>query len=131
MSIDIIEPLENYTLQEFTEDAIELKMPRVGETDQTSLLHYTSFVLTGLHPHKKTRAVVDPLQNRISPEEQHNLHEERDFDSVNGLSDDLPFRFKAISVYPVSRFEDTLKKCCHLNFPVVVPGSVSTEWSLG
>lgn len=126
MTPDTIETLRNYALQRFVEEAIQLKEPRMGDTEQEPLLRYTSFVMTGLHPDNGTRTVVDPIQDRISPEELDNhVHAQRDIDSFNSLTDNLPF-VNSISVYPVPRFDDALKKNCHLTFSIVVPGSVST-----
>lgn len=129
MAPDTIEPLKDYSVQEFTEEAILLKERRPGDNDQDPLIRFISFALTGLHPDDGTRAVINALQNRMDDLEIDLLRALRDLDSLNGITQNLPFILNSLAVYPVPRFDDTLKRSCHLTADILVPGSVSTLFS--
>jgi hypothetical protein len=104
-----------YSLRNFALEALRLKKRRdnLNETDEDGLRRYMAFVLTGRHPDQDEQAIVDVLADQISPDDVDILEVLQDFDSLNGVSEDLPFVI-SIAVYPVPRFEDTLKKDCML-----------------
>jgi len=75
--------------------------------DQTA---FVSFVLTGKDA-DGSQACVDPIFNRLSS--NHRLRTYRDYDSVLGIHSDILVNAN-ITVYPISRRDDTLSHSIHI-----------------
>lgn len=104
-------PTRNWSLEQFVETAKQILLS--GRDD--AIHRFLQFVLAGksfdpagrakrvrLIPSMHTPA-VDTLRLRAT----------RDFDSLIGITTSLPFR-RAIAIYPLPNFQDTLRKSNHL-----------------
>ena len=99
-------PLHNSSIKEFCDRALQLH----HKGDHGA---FVQFVLNGKdyqddHP---VQIVVDPFQDTVSPRE--GLQISRDFDSVLGLGTTICVDHD-LTVFPVSKHEDTLSKNIHL-----------------
>ena len=77
--------------------------------DQTG---FVSFVLTGRDT-DGSQVCIDPVLNRVS--ETYPLHINRDYDSLLGFCDDILIKTN-LTVYPVSKLDDTLSRNIHLRY---------------
>jgi len=78
------------------------------EVDQAS---FVRFCLTGIHDNEQ--ATIDAISNAIDEEEPISVR--RDYDSVLGIDRSILPR-AALTMYPVSRKEDTLAANIHLRY---------------
>ncbi|KAF9470635.1 hypothetical protein BDN70DRAFT_901951, partial [Pholiota conissans] len=70
---------------------------------------FTRFVLNGLHEHVQHQ--VDPIKNAL--EDDHEIYALRDYDSLLGIHSNICVQ-TALTMYPVSKFEDTLTRNIHI-----------------
>ena len=77
--------------------------------DQTG---FVNFVLTGQDT-DGSQACIDPVFNRVT--EDYRLHINRDYDSLLGICDDILINTN-LTVYPVSKLNDTLSQNIHLRY---------------
>ncbi|RXW21035.1 hypothetical protein EST38_g4823 [Candolleomyces aberdarensis] len=100
-------PVDSLTLEEFCTAAHELH-------DADRLEDFVHYVLTGICEGRQ--ASIDVILNRIEDDEVQTLGITRDYDSVLGIDKHIRVIGKDITIWPVAKFEDTLKKNIHLSY---------------
>ena len=119
------EPLPTVTmlLQEFNEVAQGL-LTRSAEAEDDPLRHaFTNFVLAGRYVGpggQEQRVHIDVMKNIEETRNLANLSISRDYDSLIGISDRLPFRC-SLGFYPLPNFRECLSKTNHLKWCVSAP----------
>jgi len=78
---------------------------------------FVRFVLCGKY--LDHQVFVDAFQNTL--DEQYKFRGLRDFDSLLGISEDIPVR-TSLTLFPLARKEDTLHTNIHLNYSFNIPG---------
>lgn len=105
-------PTVEWSLKQFVDHAKEVLFAHEGD----AIHRFLQFVLAGkvVDPTPGSRRVrLNPLldaEQAASP----SLRATRDFDSLIGITDNLPFR-RSIAVYPIPNFRDSLQKSNHLS----------------
>jgi hypothetical protein len=96
-----------------------------GEQENFALLLYAGRMeVDGV----KKRVYVNPRQGASAPPA--GLYDiRRDIDSAIGVTKNLPFK-SPLAVFPMSSFEDTLKKTNHLTRWIARPAVGDVDWSL-
>lgn len=99
-------PTDVWTLEQFVREAETLH----GQQD---IYRFVQLVLAG-----KAYRGSEPFRVRLDPLAGADLNTDRliavrDYDSLIGITDDLPFR-RSIALYPVPNFQDTLSRPNHL-----------------
>ena len=85
---------------------------------------FTSFVLTGKsQDNPDERFVIEAMSSAVSHLMTGQMLVTRDYDSLIGVTRDLPYN-RAVYLYPIPRFEDTLSKDNHLVHTITVQGEV-------
>ncbi|KAF9472808.1 hypothetical protein BDN70DRAFT_779560, partial [Pholiota conissans] len=95
--------LVSLSLDEFVSTAQELVSSDMDD--------FTRFVLTGIYDDRQIQ--VDPIKSTLSND--HGIQALRDYDSLLGLHEDICVQ-TYLTVYPVSKFEDTLRKNIHIKY---------------
>ena len=94
--------VRSLTLDDFVFSAKEL----LQSGDMAS---FSRFVLNGLHGNVQYQ--VDPIKNVLRDADE--IEALRDYDSILGIHDDICVNAE-LTVYPVSKFEDTLNRNIHI-----------------
>jgi hypothetical protein len=110
-------PTKNYSL--YTLCALAQKV-----LDGKKFKDFVQLMLSGIY--KRTQSVIDPILNRIPPDEGINLS--RDYDSVLGIAENIMVE-GAITVFPIAKREDTLTRDVHFEYPFT-NSKVSTYFTL-
>ncbi|EKM49390.1 uncharacterized protein PHACADRAFT_33457 [Phanerochaete carnosa HHB-10118-sp] len=102
-------PTETLSMQEFVELAKETLTGRLTVPD------FVRLVLAG---RKKTaagerRLNINVFKDCVSPADIDNIAVTRDFDSIIGITTNIPLR-TSLAVYPAANFRDSLLKSNHL-----------------
>ncbi|RXW12648.1 hypothetical protein EST38_g13205 [Candolleomyces aberdarensis] len=100
-------PVDTLTLEEFCDVAHELH-----ESNRTE--DFVNFVLTGIWLKRQTN--VDVYRNRIEDEDVETLRISRDYDSVLGIDQHIQIRDQDVTIWPIAKHEDTLKRSIHLTY---------------
>lgn len=87
---------------------------------------FVKFALTGQYqtPEGIMQACVDPLQHRPDPDDVWRVEQHRDYDSLIGISKNLPFRVD-LEVFPIPQPRETLKEDIKIDQRVKNPEDVS------
>lgn len=95
-------PVRSYTVEEFVARAKRFH----GADDMDN---FAKFVLTGVYNglQHQVDAIKDALQD------DHGIQALRDYDSVLGIDANICIRAE-LTMYPVSKFEDTLRRNIHI-----------------
>lgn len=108
---------QSYSLSQFCETAKRL----MESDDPASFVH---FVLCGRY--QGHQVFVDAFQNTLH--EGYKLKGLRDFDSLLGISEDIPVR-TSLTLFPLARKEDTLHTNIHLNYSFDISGVSYLSWN--
>lgn len=84
-----------------------------GEREKKALVDMVHYAISGRDQQLGDSFFIQVLYNVPTDEMISRIRLLGDIDSCFGITDDLPFRSQC-SVYPVARFEDTLKKDVYL-----------------
>ena len=112
-------PTAVYSLQEFNQIAQELYS--ANELDR---LDFVNFVLGGRRKteNRVERVHIDVFQNHISLAGRDDITITRDYDSLIGITSNLPFCLP-IAIYPAANFRDSLKTSNHIKKSIQLPVS--------
>ncbi len=100
-------PTETYSVSGFCQAAAAL-------LDSPDTADFVRFVLTGVHDGHQ--AVIDPILNRVRSTETSTLQLRRDYDSVLGISKDICVRSTELTIYPLAKYQDSLKNNVHIEY---------------
>jgi hypothetical protein len=103
-------PTETFSVGSFCQTARELL--ESPEPDDTAA--FVRFTLTGIYNDHQT--VIDPILNRVRSTETSSLQLRRDYDSILGISENICVRSNDVTIYPIPKHDDSLKKNVHLEF---------------
>lgn len=97
-------------------EVISLSLPQfvsLGQdlNDSNTMGAFTRFMLTGIHDDVQYQ--VDPIKDTLR--EDHNIQALRDYDSMLGIHKHICVN-AYLTVYPVSKFEDTLRHNIHIKY---------------
>lgn len=110
---DFTHPTELMGLEDFCRAANAL----LGANEVEDFIR---FVLNGIStappPEGPRQIVLDPLLNRLQPNDPHIIKMSRDFDSVLGFNRDIQVTGMPLVIYPIPKFEDSLSKNIHLTY---------------
>ena len=121
-------PVLNLSLKEFNEKAYQLL--NYSFSNRVDPMHhkFVNFVLAGRyqehHSPDEHRVYIDIHKNTASTADLEGLQITRDYDSVIGITDNLPFRL-SIAIYPLPNFALSLKKSNHLMRTISTPVSIT------
>ncbi|RXW21475.1 hypothetical protein EST38_g4370 [Candolleomyces aberdarensis] len=104
---DTLHDIQPYTLEEFYRKAHELYLMDRNE-------EFVHFVLCGTH--NGHQASIDVHRDRVTAAEAPTLQISRDYDSILGIDQQICVRNRPITITPVAKYEDTLKKNVHLKY---------------
>lgn len=132
MTIEDLEPFRTYSLRQFNAKAQELLREdhfegllsgvplhdaayrRNVQDKNEAIADSIKFVILGHECVEGHTARLDLLKNFISePWAEANVVVRRDYDSLIGYGDNLPYR-RALEVYPIPSFRDTLTSNVHI-----------------
>ncbi|RXW12448.1 hypothetical protein EST38_g13406, partial [Candolleomyces aberdarensis] len=94
------------SLEDFCNKAHELH-----EEDVDAFMH---FAITGVSGDRQ--ASIDVVRNRILDDEVPTLTISRDYDSVLGIDKHVRIRYQDITIWPIAKHEDSLKRSIHLKY---------------
>ncbi|KAG2018865.1 hypothetical protein CC2G_008246 [Coprinopsis cinerea AmutBmut pab1-1] len=103
----------SYSLEEFCYAAGEL-LDRPGES-----FTFAQFALSGFDQRNGRQSSIDPYLNHLSQQEDIDLTCTRDIDSVIGLSTRIELRGADLTIFPIPRYHDTLKKNVKVTYSVL------------
>ena len=141
--IDELPPFEDVSLAQFNANATRILGEReynrrladralteeqkmeIAVEHQYDLCAYMKYVITGQDEVNDTTARIQVLRDALPGSWiDDNVEITRDFDSLIGWSEDLPYEIP-LDVFPVPNFRNTLTKSIHLKHPVVRNDRVS------
>ena len=116
-------PIMSLSLQEFNELARNLLVHSMEDGGDPLHHRFTNFVLAGRYVTAagiEHRVHIDPTKNVVPTEQIDDLVVTRDYDSLIGICQELPFRC-ALSMFPISNFRDALRISNHIKWRVTSP----------
>ena len=104
-------PTVEWSLKQFVDHAKSVLSAREGD----AVHRFLQLVLAGKYVDPTSGSRRVRIIPRLDSEQLASLplRATRDFDSLIGITDDLPFR-RSIAVYPITNFRDRLRKSNHL-----------------